>query len=47
MAIKKQLAAAESAVVLDLGALGHQHGVRQGPVAMTPAAETSGNTPWT
>ncbi|MFH8570221.1 hypothetical protein [Streptomyces sp. NPDC017993] len=48
MAIKKSLAAAGAVVVLVLGALGNQHGVEQGPVAMTPAGETPArNTPWT
>ncbi|AQW54211.1 MULTISPECIES: hypothetical protein [Streptomyces] len=45
MAIKKLPAAAGAVVVL--GAVGNQHGVEQGPVAVTPADETPGNTPWT
>jgi hypothetical protein len=48
MAIKKLPAAAGAVVVLLLGAVGNQHGVEQGPVAVTPAGETpAGNTPWT
>lgn len=47
MAIKKQLAAGEHAVVQVRGAAGHQQGVQQGPPAVTPAAGTPGNTPWT
>ncbi|MET7801483.1 hypothetical protein [Streptomyces decoyicus] len=47
MAIKK-LPAAGAVVVLVLGAVGHQHGVELGPVAVLPAGETpAGNTPWT
>jgi hypothetical protein len=48
MAIKKLPTAAETVVVLVLGAVGHEHGVEQGPVAVTPAGETpADNTPWT
>ncbi|WP_159033096.1 hypothetical protein [Streptomyces fodineus] len=48
MAIKKLPAAAGAVVVLVLCAGGNRHSVEQGPVAMTPADETSvDNTPWT
>ncbi|MGW2647192.1 hypothetical protein ACWC2T_20220 [Streptomyces sp. NPDC001393] len=48
MAIKKLPAAPGAVVVLFLGAVGNQHGVKQGPVAVTLADETpAGNTPWT
>ncbi|MGW7489191.1 hypothetical protein [Streptomyces sp. NPDC054786] len=48
MAIKKLPAAAGAVVVLILGAVGHQHGVEQGPVAVTPAdGPPADNTPWT
>jgi len=48
MAVKKLLAAAAAVVVLALGAAGVQHGVEQGPVAVTLAnGTTTGNTPWT
>ncbi|WP_413811151.1 hypothetical protein [Streptomyces sp. OE57] len=46
MVIKKSPAAAGAAVVL--GTVGNQHGVGQGPVAVTSADEKPvGNTPWT
>lgn len=48
MAVRKLLAAAAAVVVLVLGATGVQHGVEQGPAAVTPAnGTTTGNTPWT
>ncbi|MER5540062.1 hypothetical protein [Streptomyces mirabilis] len=47
MAIKKLLATAGAVVVLVLGAVGIQHSVEQGPVAVTLADETPSNTPWT
>ncbi|WP_326622382.1 hypothetical protein OG863_35155 [Streptomyces decoyicus] len=48
MAIKKLPAAAGAVVVLVLGAVGNQHGVEQGPAAVTPAGgPTTDNTPWT
>ena len=48
MAIKKLLAAAGAVGVLVLCAAGNQHGVEQGPVAVTRAgAPSDGNTPWT
>ncbi|MFJ1610806.1 hypothetical protein ACIOHS_47055 [Streptomyces sp. NPDC088253] len=46
--IKNLLAAAGAVVVLSLGAVGNQHGVGQGPVAVTLADEAPAvNTPWT
>lgn len=48
MAIKKLPAAAGAVVVLVFGTVGIQHGVEQGPVAVTQAGDTPvGNTPWT
>ncbi|WP_164492885.1 hypothetical protein [Streptomyces lydicus] len=48
MAFKKLLPATGAGVVLHLGAVGHQRGVEQGPIAVLPAGETpADNTPWT
>lgn len=48
MAIKNLASATGAGVVPVLGAVGHQRGMEQGPVAVLPAGETpAGNTPWT